>query len=121
MSIFDEIEDVKAQVLSSDLPETINATVLAAERSVKKGAYAGAPLLKLELLTDDNITFSNSYRIPKALTGKGQLDKFLDQCKKLKVAPKDVVGKRFEWKRLELEGGVTGNARFYPIKLLAKK
>lgn len=107
--------------LSSDLPDKIIATCLSATQSEKKGAYAGAPTLKLELITDDKITFSISYRIPKALTGKGQLDLFIAQMAKLKLKPEEIVGKRAEWVRMELDGGVTGNPRFYPTKILGQK
>jgi hypothetical protein len=121
MSVFDKIRDVPQTVLSSDMPDTFIATVLAATQSVKTGAYAGAPILKIELLTDDGKTFSISYRIPKAFTGKGQLDMFINCMAKLKLDAKDCIGKKFEWKRIELEGSVQGNARFYPIKLVGQK
>ena len=121
MSVFDKIKDVKPTIMSSDLPEKVNAQVLAASQTEKKGSYAGTPMLKLELQTDDGVTFSVNYRIPKAFTGKGQLDMFLNQCAKLKIEPAEIVGKRFEWQRLELEGSVSGNPRFYPTKLLGQK
>jgi hypothetical protein len=120
-SVFDQIKGVKQQVLLSDLPATVTATVMAASKTEKKGAYAGAPLLKIELCTDDNTTFSITYRIPKALTGKGQLDTLLSQLTKLKVKPEEIIGKRFEWQRITLEGAVQGNDRFYPVKLLGQK
>jgi hypothetical protein len=119
--VFNKIKDIPQTVLTSDLPNTFIATVLSATQTVKTGAYAGAPLLKLELKTDDNNTFSISYRIPKAFTGKGQLDLFIVQMKKLKLEPSECVGKKFEWQRIELEGAVSGNARFYPIKLIGQK
>jgi hypothetical protein len=121
MSVFDTIKDVQKTIMSSDLPNKIIATCLAASQSEKKGTYAGTPMLKLDLLTDDKILFSICYRIPKAFTGKGQLDKFLDCMTKLKLKPDEVIGKRFEWQKIKLEGGVSGNDRFYPTKLLGQK
>jgi len=121
MAVFDKIKDVPQTILSSDMPDTFFASVIATTQSVKTGAYAGAPTLKLELITDDKKTFSISYRIPKAFTGKGQLDKFIDQMAKLKMEPKDIIGKRFEWQRMKLEGAVAGNDRFYPIKVVGQK
>jgi hypothetical protein len=121
MSVFDKIKDVPQTVLLSDLPDTFIATVLAATQTVKTGAYAGAPILKIELHTDDNKTFSITYRIPKAFTGKGQLDMFIACMASLKLDAKDCIGKKFEWRRIELDGGVKGNARFYPVKLIGQK
>src|SRR3990170_2978215 len=121
MSVFDNIKGVPQTTLLNDLPDTFTATVLSATQTVKTGAYAGAPILKLELKTDDNKTFSVTYRIPKAFTGKGQLDMFINQMAKLKLEPKDIIGKKFEWQRMKLEGSVAGNDRFYPIKLVGQK
>lgn len=120
-SVFDEIGNIPTQVLSSDLPETVTATVLAATKTVKKGAFAGTPMLKLELLCTDGVTFSVNYRIPKARTGKSQLEMFEKQLKKLKLKPEQVIGQTFEWKKMDLEGSVQGNPRFYPVKLIPKK
>ena len=50
MSVFDEINKIPTQTLSSDLPNTLTGTVLAAKKDTKKGEYAGAPILKLEVL-----------------------------------------------------------------------
>lgn len=116
--VFDEIDTIKVQKLASDLPETITATVLAASKTEKKGAYAGAPVLKLELQTTDGITFSSQYRIPKTWTGKGQMDKLIECLDKLKVPLHQIIGKTFEWKRIDLEGSVKGNPRFYPMRLI---
>ena len=70
MSMYDEIEGIPIQRLASDLPETFTATVLSIRRDTKKGEYAGTPILKLELQLEDGTTFTTSYRIPKAYTGK---------------------------------------------------
>jgi hypothetical protein len=116
--VFDEIDKVPTQTLASDLPETITATVLAATRSEKKGQFAGAPLLKLELQTDDGKTFSTQYRIPKSWTGKGQMDQLLKCLENIGVDLHAIIGKTFVWKRMELPGSVKGNERFYPIKVV---
>lgn len=121
MAVFDTIKGVPQTILSSDMPDTFTATVLSASQTTKTGAYAGAPLLKLELITDDKKTFSVTYRIPKAFTGKGQLDKFIDQMAKLKLAPTEIIGKRLIWQRMKLEGAVAGNDRFYPVKIIGQK
>ena len=121
MSVFDKIKDIQQTVLASDMPETFIGTVLSATQDVKTGAYAGAPILKLEIQTEDGKKFSIGYRIPKAFTGKGQLDMLIEQMAKLKVDLKEVVGKKFEWKRLKLSGGVQGNDRFYPVRVVGQK
>jgi hypothetical protein len=121
MSVFDKIKGVPQTVLSSDMPNRFIGTVLAATQSEKTGAYAGAPLLKIEVKTEDGKTFSISYRIPKAFTGKGQLDKFIEQMAKLKLQPSEIEGKKFEWERMKLDGAVSGNDRFYPIRLVGQK
>lgn len=121
MSVFDKIKGVPQTILSSDMPDTFIGTVISATQSEKTGAYAGAPILKVEVQTEDGKTFSIGYRIPKAFTGKGQLDMFINQMAKLKIEPKDIIGKKFEWRRLSLEGGVKGNDRFYPVRLVGQK
>lgn len=121
MAVFDKISGISQTILSSDMPETFIGTVLSATQSEKTGAYAGAPTLKIEVKTDDDKTFSINYRIPKAFTGKGQLDKFIEQMAKLKLQPSEVVGKKFEWKRMKLEGSIQGNDRFYPIRVVGQK
>jgi len=121
MSISDEIDKIKPQKLASDMPDTFNATVTKVSRDVKKGQFAGAPLLKLELKLDNGEVFVTSYRIPKAWTGKGQLDKLMANLKDLGVELANLEGKSFQWTRQELPGGVKGNERHYPIKLLKPK
>lgn len=93
--------------------------MLAATRSIKQGDYAGAPLLKLELQLTSGETFSTTYRIPKAFTGKGQLDLFIQHLKALELGLTEIVGKTFVWKRKELPGAMKGNPRHYPIKLVS--
>jgi hypothetical protein len=74
MSFDDEINKIKPQKLASDMPDEFNGTVKAITRDVKKGQYAGAPLLKVEIGLDNGESFTTSYRIPKAWTDKGQMD-----------------------------------------------
>jgi hypothetical protein len=116
--VFDEIEHIQTQKLASDLPDTIIGTVQSATRTLKKGAYAGAPVLSISITTDDGTAFTTQYRIPKTWTGKGQMDKLLENLEHLKVPLHEIIGKKFEWKRIELEGSVKGNPRFYPVKLI---
>lgn len=121
MSLDDEIGKIKPQKLASDMPDTFTATVKTMTRDVKKGQFAGAPLLKLELELDNGETFTTSYRIPKAWTGKGQLDIFMEHIKGFKLELPQIVGKTFEWKREPLGGSIQGNPRHYPVKLISPK
>ena len=116
-SVFDEIRGVKRQKLASDMAKTFTATVLAASKH--KGEYGSS--LKLELQTEDGVTFSTTYRIPKALTGKGQLDLLLLNLQDMKVPLEEITGKTFMWQLIELPGSVKGNPRHYPVKLVKAK
>jgi hypothetical protein len=118
MSIQDKINSIPQQKLASDMPDTFSATVINMVQDVKKGQFAGAPLLKLELELDNGEKFTTSYRIPKAWTGKGQMDKLMSNLKSMNIEIKDLIGKTFAWKREGLGGSVKGNERHYPIKLL---
>ena len=118
MSIKDEMDKIKPQKLASDLPNEFDAEVLSVKRDVKKGQYAGAPLVKLEFRLSDGDECSTTYRIPKAWTGKGQLDMLKECLSKLGLELTEIEGKTFHWKRLPLTGAVTGNDRHYPIKQL---
>ncbi len=121
MSIDDEIGKIPKQKLASDMLDTFTATVLKLTRDVKKGQYAGAPLLKLDLQLANGETFTTSYRIPKAWTGKGQMDRLLEHVKKLNLKLSEIVGKTFTWQREALEGNVQGNQRHYPISIVGQK
>jgi len=100
------------------MPDTFVATVTGMVRDIKKGQFAGAPLLKLSLQLDNGEIFTTSYRIPKAWTGKGQLDIFMQNLKGMGVELNELVGKTFQWKREALGGSVQGNPRHYPTKYM---
>jgi hypothetical protein len=114
----DELDNIPTQKLASEMPDKFTATVISVTRTVKTGQYAGKPILKLELKTQDGISFSTVYNIPKALTGKGQYDKLLEHLKNLKLTVKGMEGKNFMWEREDLEGSMKGHMRHYPIKLV---
>lgn len=118
MSIKEEIDKIPQQKLASDMPDTFNALVVKMTRDVKKGQYAGRPLLKLELALDNGETFTTSYSIPKAWTGKGQLDTLMRYLKGMGLDLAGIEGKTFAWKREELSGSVKGNPRHYPTRQL---
>jgi len=120
MSVFEEIDDIKPQRLSSELPDQIEATVVSITRDTKKsGTGAGSPMLKFTLDVDGE-TVTTSFRIPKALTGKGQYDKLKASFEEIgyKRISEAIIGKKFLWERAALSGAVKGNARHYPIKEL---
>jgi len=100
------------------MPDMFIATVTEMERDVKRGQFAGAPLLKLSLALESGETFTTSYRIPKAWTGKGQMDIFMEHLKNLGVKLSEIEGKQFQWKREPLIGSIQGNPRHYPIRLV---
>ena len=118
MSVFDEIGKIGKVKLASDMGEKFIATVIKIERDVTKGTVAGAPVLKFTLQTEDGEKFTTTYRIPKAMTGKGQLDLLQESALKLGIEIKDMVGKKFVWQTKSLAGGVRGNDRHYPIRLV---
>lgn len=121
MSVYDEIGGIKVVKLASDFPDEITATITAIGKDSKKqGIGAGSPVLKI-MLDVNGEELTTIFRIPKAWTGKGQLDRLVEAFKKLGY-PKiggELLGKTFLWKRQELEGSVKGNARHYPIKEIA--
>jgi hypothetical protein len=93
------------------MPETFKATVITATK--REGAYG--PYLQLEL-QNDKLQSSVNYRIPKALTGNGQMDRLLAALETLDVAIDKIVGKTFEWQRQALTGPMKGNPRHYPVR-----
>jgi hypothetical protein len=113
-TIFDEINQLTKQKLASDMPKSIVATVV----SIGESQSAFGKNLKLGLQTQDEISFFSTYRIPKALTGKGQLVQLLDCLKKIGLSIDDIQGKTFEWQRMELSGTMKGNPRHYPVQLV---
>jgi hypothetical protein len=121
MSIDEEIGKIPQQKLASDMPDAFRATVLRIYKDVKKGQYAGAPIVRFDLKLDNGEAFTTSYRQPKAWTGKGQLDKLMEHLKTLGLTLDVVVDKTFDWKREELSGSVKGNPRHYPIRLVGPK
>ena len=115
-SVFDEILSIPTQQLVSDMQDKFIATVKSASQI--QGTYGKS--LKLELLTKDNRWSNVMYRIPKAWTGKGQLDKLIASLNKLDLPLEEIVGKTFEWQRIELSGTMKGHPRHYPIRLVNK-
>lgn len=117
---WDEVENIPKQRLASDYGETFKATVL----SMTKAEGRTGPQIKVELVeVGTNKTFTTVYKIPKALTGKGQLDLLLSQLNKLGLHLKEMQGKTFEWKKMSLKEldpktTMTGFDRHYPVKLL---
>lgn len=112
-NIFDEIKGVRTRKLFIDMPESFTATVISVSKH--QGMYGNS--LRLDLQDKKGITFDIYYRIPKAFTGNGQLDKLLDSLKELNVSIEKIQGKTFEWKRQELSGTMKGNPRHYPVRL----
>lgn len=115
MSVFDEIDKIKEQKLASDLGGIFVATVLSIRKDADK---EGRPRLKFELVDKEGITVCTTYRIPKARTGKGQLDKLEEHCEKLGIKLRDMEGMTFKWQEVELKGSVKGYPRHYPIKIV---
>lgn len=120
MSIYDEMDNIPETKKLSDLPDTIIATVLSAEKTLKKGQNAGTPQFSLRLKLNDGTEITTSYRIPKAKGTGGQMDQLDEALAKLKITKRDLVGKTFEWKRQELTAAIKGNARHYPTKIYKK-
>lgn len=121
MSVLDEIDKIPETKLSSDMPDTITAILGSVRKGVKQGEYGGAPLLKCELILDDNSTYTVSYRIPKALTGKGQLDKLMATLDALGLTLKTAIGLKFKWQKQKLDGSIQGYERYYPVKQIKEK
>jgi hypothetical protein len=123
MSVYDELDNIKPSKLSSELPDEIEATITAITRDTKKqGIGVGTPMLKFNLDVNGELV-TTSFRIPKALTGKGQYDELKAAFDKLgyKKLSSALVGKTFIWHRKELSGAVKGNARHYPTKEVKAK
>lgn len=118
--VWEEIEGIAQQKLASELGNEFVGTVAQVVRDVKKGEFAGSPILKFTILTEEEEEVITSYRIPKAWTGRGQMDLLKSQCEKLEISIKDMLGKKFRWERMNLEGGMQGNARHYPVEILAQ-
>jgi hypothetical protein len=113
-TVFDEINRLTKQKLASEMPKSIIATVISIGES--QGAFGKN--LKLGLETQDGVSFFSTYRIPKALTGKGQLTQLLNSLKKIDIPLEKIQGKTFEWQRMELSGTMKGNPRHYPVRLV---
>lgn len=115
MSQWDEIEKLPTTKMASDMGEEFTAKVIAMSKDVTK---MGQPCLKLQLQNQRGEKFITAYRIPKARTGKGQMDKLLDNLHAMGLSLKDVEGKTFQWKIEKLSGSVTGYDRHYPVRVV---
>ena len=122
MGVFEEIKGIRKMLLTSELPDEITAKIIDAVKVEKQKQYGTQYNLQLTLqLTKMGDVFESrevttSYRIPKAKTGKGQLDMLIAHFKTLKVdMDKALIGQTFKWKRKELEGSMKGKPRHYPI------
>jgi len=116
INVFDEILSIPKQQHISDMQDKFIATVKSVSQI--QGQYGKS--LKLDLLTIDNRSLNVMYRIPKAWTGKGQLDQLMASLKQLNLPLEEIENKTFEWQRIELAGTMKGNPRHYPIRLVTK-
>ena len=116
-NVFDEIDELTKQKFASDMSDKITATVTSI--SIHQDRFGNN--LKLGLQTKDGTSLNISYRIPKSFTGKGQLDQLLMSLKKTGVPKEEVLGKTFEWQRMELSGTMKGHPRHYPVRLATKR
>jgi flagellar capping protein FliD len=112
--VFAEIKELTKQKFASDMPDKITATVT----SIDKHQDRFGNSLKLGLQAKDGTSLNISYRIPKSLTGKGQLDQLLNSLNKIGVSIEEMQGKTFEWQRMELSGTMKGHPRHYPLRLV---
>lgn len=124
MSIWEEIKGIRKMLLGSELPDDITATITDAVIAESEKKYGTQRALKLTLkLTQMGDVFEGrevvtTYRIPKAYTGKGHMDKLIEHAKKLELELEELVGKTFKWKRKELTGSMKGNPRHYPVEVV---
>ena len=114
MSVFTEIKNLKTGKLASEMPDSFTAKVVSGSKH--QNEYGSS--LRLALQTKDGEQFSVSYRIPKALTGKGQMDRLLNSLERLGISIEEIEGKTFVWKRMQLTGSMKGNPRHYPIQFV---
>ena len=118
MSYDDLISGIPTQLDFAEIPDSFSGTVIKIEKTAKKnGEYKGQPQLTITIQIENLETpFVTTYRIPKAMTGRGQMDKLLKALKTLKI-PKisEMQGKKFKWVKAEIE---MGNPRHYPTELI---
>ncbi len=116
--VFDEMDTIETRQLSSDLPDEVVGTVTSAFRDVKKGQFGGDPIFKLIVKLEDGSETIMSYNIPKAWTGKGQMDVLKASMEALDLTLRDLPGGTFRWARKELPGAMKGNPRHYPVEVI---
>ena len=117
-TVFDEMDTIETRTLSSDLPDEFIGTVTSVFKDAKKGQFAGTPVLKLVLKLEDGEETITVYNIPKAWTGRGQMDILKASLKDLNLELRDLPGNTFRWKRQDLPGAMKGNARHYPTEII---
>lgn len=116
MSIDELISGIPEQIGFDDVPNEFAGTVTKIEKTEKKNEYAGTPQLSVTIQIEGIGAFVTTYRIPKAMTGRGQLDKLLENLKALKInSVSQMQGKTFKWVKTAIE---MGNPRHYPTILI---
>ena len=124
--ILEQLESIPKQTLSSDLPDEFTARIIAVSKRTKgEGEGAGQAQLQFTLESDEHGEITMTYRIPKKWTGRGQLDKFKEQCLNLGLTRDgehgellvnwdDVLGAKFLWQRMNIGMGFD---RHYPVEI----
>lgn len=98
-----EIKVGKSQSGNPKLAVSVNATWVENNKPISAGLTLG-------------------YKIPKALTGKGQFDKLIIHLKKLGISDTDdMKGRTFHFTRENLDGTMQGNPRHYPVNEIKPK
>ena len=117
MSIDDLIKDIPTQPSFDDIPDSFEGKVTKLETTAKKqGTDAGKKQISITIEIKDFGAFTTSYRIPKTMTGNGQLDELLNSLAMLDLSKvSDMLNKTFKWERKSIG---MGNPRHYPVLLV---
>ena len=109
-----KLDAIPVQISLDKLPDEFTGSVT----EVKEGkSTSGNPKLVVSVNAEKLGNVTLGYKIPKALTGKGQFDKLIEHLKALKMNDtNDLVGRAFRFKKENLSGTMQGNPRHYPIE-----
>ena len=114
-----KLDSIPVQVSLDQVPPEFIGTVTQETEGVTK---QGGKKLSWAVTMSNGSKINLGWKVPKALTGKGQFDLLIKHLTELKIVDtKDAVGRTFRFKREALTGPMQGNPRHYPIEQIVKK
>lgn len=117
-----KLDSIPEQVSLDQVPAVFVGNVKQIEtRPKKQGGFKVAPTVtylapEAPKMKPSQTEIVMGWNIPKALTGKGQMDQLFVHLKEMGIGDTDdLKGRTFVFKRENLAGSMQGNPRHYPV------